>query len=356
MGIPETIAKVMCCAPFNEPNTIRIIGCVIGVVGSLLVYGVLQERIMSQPYTDGTKDEFFSYSVFLVLSNRCLGCLMAAGILISTGGNAKPVAGIHKYALVSLSNVVATTCQYEALKYLSFPVQTLGKCAKMIPVMIWGYLINQKRYGMADVGVALAVTAGCTIFGLYGDDSTLMSNAAKGDTATNTEYGIALMLGYLFFDGFTSTFQDKLFVGYQMETYNQMLWVNFCSSIISCCYLWSDGSFTEATSFISRHPTISADIFTLSVAAMLGQLCILYTIKEFGALLFATIMTTRQFLSILLSCIIFMHMLSWEQWGGTVLVFGALYYKSFAKGDSSSHAKKGEETEPLIKGDSSSKA
>ena len=36
----------------------------------------------------------------------------------------------------------ATTCQYEALKYVSFPVQTLGKCAKMIPVMIWGYAIN----------------------------------------------------------------------------------------------------------------------------------------------------------------------------------------------------------------------
>ena len=64
---------------------------------------------------------------------------------------------------------------------------------------------------------------------------------------------------------------------------------------------------------------------------MLGQLCILYTIKEFGALLFATIMTTRQFLSILLSCIVFMHMLSPMQWVGTVLVFGSLYYKSFAK-------------------------
>ena len=70
--------------------------------------------------------------------------------------------------VVSLSNVIATTCQYEALKYLSFPVQTLGKCAKMIPVMIWGFLINQKRYGVSDVGIAIAVTAGCTIFGLYG--------------------------------------------------------------------------------------------------------------------------------------------------------------------------------------------
>ena len=249
MGIPESIAKVMCCKPFNDPSSIRVIGCVIGVVGSLLVYGVLQERIMSQPYSDNGKDEFFSYSVFLVLSNRVLGCLMAAVILAITKGNVTPVAGIHRYAVVSLSNVVATTCQYEALKYLSFPVQTLGKCAKMIPVMIWGFLINQKRYGISDVGIAIAVTAGCTIFGLYGDESTLTSNASKGASVQETsEYGILLCSG-ICFDGFTSTFQDRLFVGYNMETYNQMLWVNFCSAIISVVHLFRMG-FSRRVAFI----------------------------------------------------------------------------------------------------------
>ena len=56
------------------------------------------------------------------------------------------VARWWEYCAVSLSNVVATTCQYEALKYVSFPVQTLGKCAKMIPVMIWGTLMMRRTY------------------------------------------------------------------------------------------------------------------------------------------------------------------------------------------------------------------
>lgn len=43
-------------------------------------------------------------------------------------------------------------------------------------------------------------------------------------------------------------------------------------------------------------------------------------------------MTTRQFISILLSCILFAHPLSGGQWVGTVMVFGALYYKSLSKG------------------------
>lgn len=58
----------------------------------------------------------------------------------------RPVAPMYTYALVSLSNVVATTCQYEALKYVSFPVQTLGKCAKMLPVLVWGIIILGKKH------------------------------------------------------------------------------------------------------------------------------------------------------------------------------------------------------------------
>ena len=63
---------------------------------------------------------------------------------------------------------MATFCQYEALKYVSFPVQTLGKCAKMIPVMIWGSAVNSKTYKAKDYIVALAVTAGCAMFAMTG--------------------------------------------------------------------------------------------------------------------------------------------------------------------------------------------
>ena len=316
----------------QHPQALKIFGCVVGVVGSLLVYGVLQERIMTRPYeTDETGQEYFKFSVFLVLSNRLLSCLMALGILAYSRGNVQPVAGIHRYCAVSLSNVIATYCQYEALKYVSFPVQTLGKCAKMIPVMIWGYLINQRRYVMQDYFIAAGVTLGCTMFALYGDvSSSAAKHHGKGGKDTSM-YGVGLMLGYLGFDGFTSTFQDKLFKGYQMETYNQMLWVNLCSASISALWLFSDSAFVEAVAFVGRHPAVLQDICTLSVAAMLGQLCILYTIREFGALLFATIMTTRQFLSILLSCLIFMHPLTFMQWLGTAMVFGSLYYQAYLK-------------------------
>lgn len=240
-----------------------------------------------------------------------------------------PGAPVMNFAAVSVSNVLATTCQYEALKYVTFPVQTLGKCAKMVPVMIWGRLISGKKYTFDDYAVAVAVMLGCTAFLLSGETKSRVS--AGRDDALTSILGLGLMAGYLGFDGFTSTFQDKLFKGYQMETYNQMLWVNSWSAIIALVSSAADSSLFQALAFVQRHPESLKDMLVLSLAATIGQLIILYTIKEFGALLFATVMTTRQFLSILLSSIVYLHPLSLTQWAGTVTVFSALYYQSFVK-------------------------
>ncbi len=143
------------------------------------------------------------------------------------GQDMKPVAPPHNYAAVSVSNVAATFCQYEALKHVSFPLQTLGKCAKMIPVMVWGTLIMRKKYGARDYGNAVLITAGCTLFLMTGE---VRSKHAAADSSA---LGVMLMLGYLGFDGFTSTFQDKLFKGYQMTIYNQILYVTSFSAVFS---------------------------------------------------------------------------------------------------------------------------
>lgn len=90
--------------------------------------------------------ERFKYSLLLVLFNRLVTVAVAAFLLVTSGQDIRPVAPPQAYAAVSVSNVVATFCQYEALKHVSFPLQTLGKCAKMIPVMVWGTFIMRKRY------------------------------------------------------------------------------------------------------------------------------------------------------------------------------------------------------------------
>lgn len=307
-----------------ERKATKLCYCIVGVMSTLIIYGVMQEKIMRVPY--GKEREYFRYSLFIVLCNRVLTVAVSSILLLNQRKAIAPVAPMYKYGAVSMSNILTTTCQYEALKYVSFPVQTLAKCAKMIPVMVWGTLIMHKRYTGRDYLLSVLVTVGCAVFILYPAGSEVSPYAAGKES---TIWGILLMGGYLGFDGFTSTFQDKLFKGYNMDIYNQVFYVTLCSSFLSFSGLLVQQQWSLALEFIQRHRDCLYDILLLSMVATTSQFFISYTIRTFGALIFSTIMTTRQLTSILLSCIWFAHPLSWQQLFGGMVVFCSLYCKSF---------------------------
>ncbi|XP_051119500.1 UDP-galactose/UDP-glucose transporter 5B-like [Andrographis paniculata] len=311
---------------WKENKFVKVGFAVSGIMSTLLIYGVLQEKIMRVPY--GPEKEYFKYSLFLVFCNRITTSAVSAGVLLANKTVVDPVAPIYKYCVVSVSNILTTTCQYEALKYVSFPVQTLAKCAKMIPVMVWGTIIMQKKYTGPDYLFAFLITLGCSIFILFPAAGDL-SPYSRG--RESTIWGISLMIGYLGCDGFTSTFQDKLFKGYDMGIHNQIFYTTLCSCMISFTGLILQGNLLMAIDFVTRHNDCFLDIAILSTVATVSQFFIFYTIRNFGALTFATIMTTRQLVSILLSCVWFAHPLSIEQLIGAVIVFGSIYSKSFLK-------------------------
>lgn len=78
-----------------------------------------------------------------------------------------------------------------------------------------------RRPGPKDYLNAALITLGCTLFLMTG---SVKSRHASADSSM---FGLMLMLGYLGFDGFTSTFQDKLFKvgGGRLVVYESRLWV-----------------------------------------------------------------------------------------------------------------------------------
>mgnify|MGYP000137612823 CR=1 FL=1 len=110
-----------------------------GIIGFLDVYGLLQERIMSLPC--GMPPAKFKDSVFLVFCNRVVAVVFAAVMVAVKGEDFRNSAPLWKYLAISFSSVYASACRYEALQYVSFPVQMLGKSVKMMPVMFWGIVV-----------------------------------------------------------------------------------------------------------------------------------------------------------------------------------------------------------------------
>jgi len=289
-----------------------------GIIGALVIYGLLQERIMTVPYGG----ELFKISVFLVFCNRAVAVVFAFAMITVKGESYANAAPFWKYLAISLSNVYASACQYEALKYVSFPVQMLGKSFKMMPVMVWGLLISNKSYGASDWLIALAVTGGVTEFLMTGQ----IDSASNAGSST---YGLGLLLCFLLLDGFTSTFQEKLFKEYKTTKYNQMLYVNLGSVTVSSITLILSGGIGDALGFCAAHPSFVMDATALSAAAVTGQWFIYSQVKEFGALVFAATMNVRQVVSILMSYATYGHSITILQVGGLAMVFAALFYKSY---------------------------
>ena len=250
------------------------------------------------------------------------------------------MAPLWKYVAISISNVYASTCQYEALKYVSFPVQMLGKSFKMMPVMVWGMAVGGKSYKLVDWCVAAAVTGGVTEFLMTGRSL----RQAQPERASLVS---ACSVLFLALDGFTSTYQEVLFKEYNTSKYNQMIYVNLGSCLVSSITILVSGGFITAFAFVAAHPIFLMDATLLSASAVSGQWFIYSQVKEFGALVFAATMNVRQVLSILLSYVTYGHSITGLQVIGLCAVFGALFYKS-AQGLMGSDSASQAEKKPLV--------
>mmetsp|Transcript_53066 Transcript_53066/g.119099 ORF Transcript_53066/g.119099 Transcript_53066/m.119099 type:complete len:297 (+) Transcript_53066:186-1076(+) len=271
--------------------------------------------------TGSYNGEMFGCSVFLVLCNRLAAVAFSSVLAKTQKESLANKAPLHCYLIISLSNVVASTCQYEALKHVSFVVQMLGKSFKMIPVMLWGMAMNGKQYALTDWLLATAVTCGITLF--------LVTGPTHASTASSTSMGLLLLVGFLGFDGLTSVMEEKLFKDYETSKWNQMLYVNLLSSVTSATALVASGEMLPAVAFVHRHPVFALDASLLSTSAVAAQYFIYSQIRAFGAVMFALTMNIRQVVSIALSCSTYQHTLTLWQLVGIVMVFATLFYKSY---------------------------
>lgn len=348
-------------------HTLHFIAVASATIISLTVYGVLQERVMTVPYarvqnSDGSffsfkesalsgttssvvdaddpnaRGDIFSSSMFLVLMNRWMALVIASVLSLTThrsGEHEDGRSGLRDYAAVAFSNLVATVCQYEVLKYLTFSVSTLAKTMKVVPVMAWGQFLGEKKYAPRQYLEALLVTFGCFLFvanrgwrsavqKTYGDqvDDHDMEWAANA--------GFAILGVYFIFDGFTSSFQQKMFRRDKSTVVSQILYTSFFTTIFAFLWLLFTGQLRASLEFVTVHAAVRGDILILSASSTVAQFAIAYTIYSYSAVILASIMTFRQFLSVLISCYAFGAPLNVLQWLALLLIVAPAMFKHVA--------------------------
>ncbi|KAL1501300.1 hypothetical protein ABEB36_006646 [Hypothenemus hampei] len=303
-------------------NALLLLFYFFGLQISYLSWGVLQEKVMTQKYESSTGEVgYFKDSQFLVFINRILAFTISA-IVIFCSRQPRHRCPLYKYVFCSISNVMSSWCQYEALKYVSFPSQVLAKASKTIPVMVMGKIVSKTKYEFYEYTTALILSVGMLFFLLDTGDDNNKNVVTKFS-------GVILLCLYIAFDSFTSNWQGKLFKVYEVKPIQMMCFVNFFSCIFTLTSLLQHKGMFESVKFMITFPQFILDAIIISICSTAGQMFIFNTIDSFGPLVFVIISTIRQCLSVLLSCIIYKHQLNVMGGLGLFLVFFSVALKIY---------------------------
>lgn len=308
----------------------KAIFCAVGLNVSFCIWGLVQERILTQTY-DG---EFFNHSYGLVFLNR-LGGLVLSACLVYYFKIEWVKSPLWEYSFPSVANMLSSWCQYKALEYVTFPTQMLAKAFKILPVMLVGKFMLNKSYETYEYASAAAIGFGLYLFLDSSEDIDLTQNVFGDPEGVKGAWcGVVLLLLFLFFDSFTGQWQTRMFsLNKALSPLQMMLIMNAFSAVFSFITIVHQEKLSSALTFVYVHPAIIIHLVIFCICSTVGQLFIFYTVKNFGAVVFSIIMSMRILFSTLLSCFVYSHQIKELGFLGIAIVFGAIFYRIRRKTD-----------------------
>lgn len=202
---------------------------------------------------------------------------------------------------------------------VSFPIVTLAKSGKMIPVMVGSLLLGGASYTLREYLSVLAIIAG----------TAAVSMGKKSAAGENSLIGLSFIALSLTCDGITGGLQKKMMkesaaVGVKPKPYDFMFWTNLYMGMAALVISVFLGEFQNGIEYCIQNTALFEKILKFGVCSAIGQSFIFFTIANFDPLVCTTVTTTRKVFSVLLSIILKGHSLTNQGWGGLALASGGI--------------------------------
>ena len=298
---------------------------VAGIYAAYLYYGILQERLTNTVY----EGERYTFVRFQIFAQCVFGALFARVLAFFMPSSATPMES-WRYFLLASTYLGGMISSYVSFGFITYPMVTIAKATKMLPVMVVGTLVNRTRYPLIEYVCMFFVSLGISLFFIF----KAAAGAGKAiDDVSNADaaIGLGLCLLSLTFDGLTSAIQDRVVGRFNVQSHELMLNMNGASMVILLPYLLISGEMQEALDFLYLRPDAVMDLAFFAIVSAFGQLVIFWQIVAFGALACSITTTTRKFFSIVASVLWFGHAITPLQWLGCFLVFSALGVQLYGK-------------------------
>lgn len=227
--------------------------CVIGMISSLTMYGVVLEYVTS----GGRKLHELSF-VFVTTSIYSITAFVARGLFGEKPTNISK----YKMLILSLTSISSTYTSVRSLRYVIYPVQVLFKSCKPVPVMLFGLVLG-KKYSIRKYVNVVLITTGVALF-MGGGNST---KSVEGSSETML-LGAMMLSVSLCFDGATGAYEDQLMAVDHVEPFDLMYNIQFGKAVISFCCLVATNGLNE---FFNTLTTGGISLVFLGLTGALGQ-------------------------------------------------------------------------------------
>ena len=140
----------------------RAIACG-GIFFAFSYFAVLQEDVYKKAYGG----EYFKYTFLALVAERGINAGIGLLGIACFGGSGLTIPHIDIFSS-GVSQMLAMAGSNEALRYVSYPTQVLGKSCKMVPVMAGGIVLGGKSYSAFEYIQVVLITVGVCMFNLFG--------------------------------------------------------------------------------------------------------------------------------------------------------------------------------------------
>jgi len=285
----------------------------LGILIFYLLYGYTQEWIYTNPvfkqfgwYLTGV--QFVYYAIFAIFEQTVQKIFNQS----CPDKRQKP---LKIYALIAFLFVATMGCSNTALAYLNFPTQVIFKCCKLIPVMLAGVLIQNKRYGILDFLAAGLMTIGLIFFIL-----------ADVSVTPNFDYrGVVLISLALAADAAIGNVQEKTMKKLNAPNLEMILYSYAFGSAYIFGGLILFNALKEPLSVSISNPEVISTSFLFSLSGYVGLQFVLEMIRLFGAFTTVAVTTGRKALTIIISFLLFEKPFVMQYlWSGFIVIAGIL--------------------------------
>ncbi|KAK3280954.1 hypothetical protein CYMTET_11233 [Cymbomonas tetramitiformis] len=216
-----------------------------------------------------------------------------------------------------------------SLAYLNYTTRIVFKSSKVVPTMIFGTVVQGRRYTVGEYLAAAVLIVGISLFTL-GD--------AQGYPAFHST-GIGLITLGLVCDALTSNFEEKRFFrcvdpSSQAEV---VMYASFFGAIYGAVVLVWSGEWQPALEHSIEQPMAPMLIITSAVMGYVSVVFVLSLINNFGATNTEIVKSMRKVLSICISFILFPKPFDWKYLLGMLACIISLVVTHMIKKQKMSH-------------------